>query len=254
MLVDTHTHIYLNEFDSNVQEIITTATLNGVATMYMPAIDSTTYAQLLQVEALYPVQCKAMAGLHPCSVQANYKHELAYVAAQLASRKYIAIGEIGLDYHWDTSFAKQQIIAFETQMQWALDYNIPISIHTRNAMQATIELVKPFARKGLQGIFHCFSGSIESAQEIIKMGFYLGIGGVVTYKNAGVAEVIAQLGLSHVVLETDAPYLSPVPYRGKVNQPSYLTHIAHKLAAVTHTSYEQVAAITTSNAIAVLGA
>ena len=194
-----------------------------------------------------------MMGLHPCSVKENVKEELAVIEAQLQKRKFIAIGEIGLDYYWDKTFATQQMEAFQIQMQWALDYKLPIVIHTRNAMGETIEAVKPFAKKGLRGIFHCFSGSKESAEQIISMGFHLGLGGVLTYKNAGVAEAIKDIPMEWLVLETDAPYLSPVPYRGKTNEPSYMIQVAMKLAEIKNIPLHEVAEMTTQNALGVFG-
>lgn len=192
-------------------------------------------------------------GLHPCYVKDNYLQELNIVENWLKQRKFVAIGEIGLDFYWDKTFATQQQEAFEQQMQWALDYRLPIVIHTREAMQATIDAVKPFAKKGLKGIFHCFSGSYESAKEIIGMDFLLGIGGVVTYKNAGLSEVVGKLDLKHLVLETDAPYLSPVPFRGKRNESSYLEFVLKKIVEVKQITIEEVATITTQNAKELFG-
>jgi TatD DNase family protein len=226
---------------------------NGIDTIIMPAIDSTTLEAMLEVEKTYPENCMAMMGLHPCSVKENVKEELAIIEAQLQKRKFIAIGEIGLDYYWDKTFTTEQMHAFEIQMQWALDYKLPIAIHTRNAMGETIEAVKPFAKKGLRGIFHCFSGSKESAEQIISMDFHLGLGGVLTYKNAGVAEAIKDIPMEWLVLETDAPYLSPVPYRGKTNEPSYMIHVAMKLAEIKNLPLHEIASITTNNAEKLFG-
>jgi TatD DNase family protein len=171
----------------------------------------------------------------------------------LKKRKFVAIGEIGLDFYWDKTFASEQMEAFNLQMQWALDNKLPIVIHTREAMQATIDAVKPFAAKGLTGIFHCFSGSYESAKEIIAMNFLLGIGGVITYKKAGLAEVVSKIDLQHLVLETDAPYLTPVPHRGKINESAYLEFVINKIAEVKNISIEEVAAATTANAEKLFG-
>ncbi len=249
MIIDTHTHIYLPNFKDTIDEVMARANTVGVSRFYLPAIDSTSFDDLLQLENKYPLQCFAMAGLHPCSVGANVATELNYVHQQLQQRKFVAIGEIGLDLYWDKTYEQQQLQAFTTQMQWALEYNIPISIHTRNAMALTIQAVKPFANKGLRGIFHCFGGSIETANEIINMGFLLGIGGVITYKNAGLAEVVTQLNVKHLVLETDAPYLTPVPNRSKPNEPSYLVHIIEKIAILKNISVAEVAQATTANAL-----
>jgi TatD DNase family protein len=253
MIIDTHTHIYLNDFKDSIEKVMERANAVGVAQFYLPAIDSETFQDVLNLEEKYPNQCFAMTGLHPCSVKENYKDELAFVNQHLEKRKFVAIGEIGLDFYWDRTFEKEQYSAFEQQLQWALDYNVPISIHTRNAMGETIEAVKPFAKKGLRGIFHCFGGSVESAKEIIKMGFYLGIGGVVTYKKAGLAETLVHIDLNHLVLETDAPYLTPVPFRGKQNEPSYLQYVIEKIAEVKNCNIEEVKRVTTANALQLFG-
>ena len=251
--IDTHAHLYSSPLNENREAIIQNAINNGIDTIIMPAIDSATLESMLELEAAYPNNCIAMMGLHPCSVKENVQQELDIVEAQLKKRKFIAIGEIGLDYYWDKTFIQQQIEAFTIQMQWALEKQLPIVIHTRNAMGETIEAVKPFAKKGLRGIFHCFSGSQESAQQIISMGFHLGLGGVLTYKNAAVAEAIKEIPMSHLVLETDAPYLSPVPYRGKTNEPAFMIEVAKKLADIKNIPIQEVAAITTHNAKAVFG-
>jgi TatD DNase family protein len=251
--IDTHAHLYSSPLNENRELIIQNAINNGIDTIIMPAIDSDTLESMLELEAAYPKNCIAMMGLHPCSVKDNVQQELDIVEAQLKKRKFIAIGEIGLDYYWDKTFIQQQIEAFTIQMQWALEKQLPIVIHTRNAMGETIEAVKPFAKKGLRGIFHCFSGSQESAQQIISMGFHLGLGGVLTYKNAAVAEAIKEIPMSHLVLETDAPYLSPVPYRGKTNEPAFMIEVAKKLAEIKNIPLQEVAAITTNNAKAVFG-
>ena len=251
--IDTHAHLYSSPIKENIEGIMKNAMDNGIDTIIMPAIDSTTLEAMLEVEASYPQNTMAMMGLHPCSVKENVKEELAIIEAQLQKRKFIAIGEIGLDYYWDKTFMNQQMEAFEIQMQWALDYKLPIAIHTRNAMGETIEAVKPFAKKGLRGIFHCFSGSKELAEQIISMGFHLGLGGVLTYKNAGVAEAIKDIPMEWLVLETDAPYLSPVPYRGKTNEPSYMIQVAMKLAEIKNLPLHEIASITTNNAEKLFG-
>jgi TatD DNase family protein len=247
-LIDTHTHLYLDDFKEDIQQVISRANEAGVERFYLPAIDSSETDNLLHLEQLFPGKCFAMMGLHPCSVKENYKEELDLVKGWLDKRPFAAIGEIGLDFYWDKTFTAQQYEAFEQQIQWALQYELPIVIHTRNAMQETIDVVKKYRTKGLRGIFHCFSGSYENAVEIIDCGFYLGIGGVVTYKNAGLAEAIKDIDIQHLVLETDAPYLTPVPYRGKRNESSNLTLIAQKLADIKGLTIEEVAAATTLSA------
>jgi TatD DNase family protein len=248
VLIDTHCHLYLEDFKNDMEEVVQRAVTAGVQKFYLPAIDSETITDMFLLEEKYPDQFFAMMGLHPCSVKENYKDELKIAESWLAKRKFAAIGEIGLDFYWDKTFTEQQYEAFDVQMQWALNYQLPIVIHTRNAMQETIERVKPFAAKGLKGIFHCFSGSYESAAQITGMGFLLGIGGVLTYKKAGLPAVLEKIGLEHMVLETDAPYLTPVPFRGKRNESSYLTYIVELLAQVKNVTAAEVAAITTANA------
>jgi TatD DNase family protein len=248
MIIDTHTHLYLDAFDPDREKVMQRAMEAGVERFYLPAIDSETFPALLSLEARYPGSCFAMTGLHPCSVKQNFGEELEFVLKNLLERKFAAIGEIGLDFYWDKSFEKEQYLAFEQQMEWALRFQLPISIHTRNAMGETIEAVKPFARKGLKGVFHCFSGSLESANEITKMGFLLGIGGVVTYKNAGLGTVLEKTDLSCLVLETDAPFLTPIPFRGKRNEPAYLKYIVDKIALIKNCTAGEVILQTTKNA------
>jgi TatD DNase family protein len=252
-LTDTHCHLYSEEFATDVDAMIARAEIEQVTKFYLPAIDSGTHNAMLMLEEKYPGKCIAMMGLHPCSVKADYLSELALVEAWLAKRQFSAVGEIGLDYYWDKTFAAEQKDAFSTQMQWALHYQLPVVIHTRNAMADTITAVREFADKGLKGIFHCFSGTIEDAEAITAMGFYLGIGGVLTYKNSGIDKVVEKIGIEHLVLETDAPYLSPVPFRGKRNESSYIKYVADKLAAIKNIAVEEVAAITTANAEKIFG-
>jgi TatD DNase family protein len=245
-LIDTHAHIYLPEFDADRSVLMQKAKEAGVQTIVMPAIDASTHLQMLATEKEYE-NCTAMMGLHPCSVKENYEEELRVVKKYTEERTFVAIGEIGLDFYWDTTHTAQQYKAFETQIEWALELNLPIVIHSRNAMDECIAVVKKYP--GLKGIFHCFSGTVEQAQQIIDLQFLLGIGGVVTYKNAGLDKVVAQIGIDQLVLETDAPYLAPVPYRGKRNECSYLTLVAEKVAAVTGRTIDEVAAVTSENAI-----
>ncbi len=247
-IIDTHAHLYSEEFQVDIDLVMDRAQKAGVSKMYLPAIDSSETESMMALEQKYPGVCIAMMGLHPCYVKENVALELEHVRSWLEKRDFVAIGEIGLDFYWDKTFTHQQYEAFDIQMQWALELNRPIVIHTRNAMQETINRVKPFAQKGLKGIFHCFSGSTESAKQIIDLGFLLGIGGVITYKNAGLPEVLENVNLEHLVLETDAPYLTPVPFRGKRNESSYLSFIITKLAEVKGISEEEVARITTLNA------
>lgn len=246
--IDTHSHIYDTGFQEDMDTVMAWAKSAGIEKIYMPGIDSTCIDAMMEMETKYPGICIPMMGLHPCYVKENYHEELAIVEGWLSKRKFAAIGEIGLDYYWDKTFAKEQQFVFEKQMQWGLDLELPINIHTRNAMGETIELVKPFAKKGLKGIFHCFSGSKESAEQIIEMGFLLGLGGVLTYKNAGVAEAVVDIPLEFLVLETDAPYLPPVPYRGKRNEPAFMIEVAKKLAEIKNIPLHVVAEKTSENA------
>jgi TatD DNase family protein len=247
-LVDTHTHLYLKEFSADIYEVIERAEKEGVNKFYLPAIDSSENAAMFELEKKFPGKCLAMTGLHPCSVKENYKEELDNVEKLLTDRKFAAIGESGLDFYLDTTFTKEQYEALKMQATWALYYNLPLVVHTRNAMQETIDVIKPYSEKGLKGIFHCFGGTFQNAKDIIDMGFYLGIGGVITYKNSGLAEIIKDVDLNHIVLETDAPYLTPVPFRGKRNESSYLKYIVEKIAAIKNITAEEVADKTSKNA------
>ncbi|MEO5889288.1 MAG: TatD family hydrolase [Ferruginibacter sp.] len=252
-LTDTHCHLYGDEFSGDIDSVIKRAEIAGVECFYLPGIDSTVIKAMLDLEQRYPEKCKAMMGLHPCSVKENYKEELQIVEEWLGKRKFAAVGEIGLDYYWDKTFIAEQAAAFRTQIEWSIQYDLPISIHTRNAMQETIDIIKEYVPGGVRGVFHCFGGSLENAKEIIGSGFYLGIGGVLTYKNAGLAEVLAEVDLNYLVLETDAPYLTPVPFRGKRNESSYLKYVVAKLAETKKCSIEEVASITTANAEKIFG-
>lgn len=253
MIVDTHCHLYLDEFKNDIHEVIARAEAEGVNKFYLPAIDSAEIENIFLLEEKFPGKCIAMMGLHPCSVKENYLDELNIVKNWLAKRKFAAVGEIGLDFYWDKTFATQQYEAFRMQIELSLQYNLPIVIHTRNAMQETIDVVKEYKSKGIKGIFHCFGGTVENANEIIAAGFYLGIGGVLTYKKSGLTEVLEKIDLKHLVLETDAPFLTPVPFRGKRNESSYLKFIIEKLAQIKNVTPEEVASITTANAQKIFG-
>jgi TatD DNase family protein len=253
ILIDTHCHLYLPEFDTDRSSMMERAQVKGVKRFYLPSIDHTVIDAMMAMEASWSGQCFPMMGLHPCSVLASYKNELVIVEEWLGKRKFAAVGEIGLDFYWDKTFKEQQYEAFKIQMEWALKYDLPVVIHSRDAMKECIDTVKPYAAKGLKGIFHCFGDSLDSAKEIIDMGFYLGIGGVITYKKSGLAEVIKDISMDHIVLETDAPYLTPVPFRGKRNESSYITYVAEKIAEAKNISIEEVAAITTRNAGLIFG-
>ena len=252
-MIDTHCHLYLEEFKTDITDVIKRAEAEGVNKFYLPAIDSAETENIFLLEKKFPGKCFAMMGLHPCSVKANYLIEISLVEEWLSKRKFAAVGEIGLDFYWDKTFIEQQFEAFRIQIGLSLQYNLPIVIHTRNAMQETIDVVKEFVPKGVRGIFHCFGGSYQNAKEIIDAGFYLGIGGVLTYKKSGLAEVLEKIDLQHIVLETDSPYLTPVPFRGKRNESSYLKFVAAKLAQIKNVSTETVATVTTANAEKIFG-
>ncbi len=248
LLIDTHAHIYSKQLITDLSGILERSVKEGVSHILMPAIDASTHEAMLQVEQQYPGQCISMMGLHPCSVGENYTEELRIVEDFLAKRKFIAVGEIGLDYYWDLTYKDQQVAAFNRQIEWALAYDVPIVIHSRNSTEECIDIVKQHQKGALRGVFHCFSGDQAQAKKVIDLGFYLGIGGVLTFKNGGLDKALEGISLEHIVLETDAPYLAPVPYRGKRNEPSYINYVAHKLAELSKVDVETVAATTTANA------
>jgi TatD DNase family protein len=259
-LIDSHTHIYLPDFDNDRTAMLERAYRNGIEKIFLPAIDSETHERLLSIvteneargkrdinqPTIYP-----MMGVHPCSVEEDYKKELDIAWQYLNNgAKYYAVGEIGLDFYWDVTYKAEQHEAFEAQIGWAIEKQLPIVIHSRKSTCECIGVVKKYKGK-VNGIFHCFSGSVEEAGEIIKLGFYLGIGGVATYKNSGLREVLPQVGLDHIVFETDAPYLAPVPHRGKRNEPAYIKLVCEEVAKIMGKSYGEVAEVTTKNALKV---
>jgi TatD DNase family protein len=262
-LIDTHCHLYSKEFGRDIEEVIQRAEKEGVTKFYLPAIDSKCQEALLTLEARHPGKCVGTTGLHPCHVKADWEAELEFVASELGRRRWVAVGEIGLDFYWDRTFEKEQYAAFHRQIEWALRDRIPIVIHSRNSMSESIGVVREYQRGGgrggaggggaLRGIFHCFSGDAAAAAAIVDLGFYLGIGGVLTYKNSGLAEAIRDIPLEWMVLETDAPYLAPVPFRGKRNESAYLRYVAAKLAEVKGVTVEEVARVTTENAQKIFG-
>ncbi len=247
MLIDTHAHIYSDSFRSDRPDALRRAREAGVGKILMPAIDSSTHAAMLELEDPEGF-CTSMMGLHPCSVKEDMEEELAAVEAYLQQRPFIAVGEIGLDFYWDLSFKEQQYEAFQRQVRWALEYDLPIVIHSRNATEECIEVVQRHQNGKLRGVFHCFSGTASQALQVTELGFYLGIGGVLTFKNGGLDDIVRATDLSRIVLETDAPYLAPVPYRGKRNEPSYVWEVAQKLADIREMPLAAVEEITTANA------
>jgi len=253
MLTDTHTHLYSEEFSEDRDLMIQRALSAGVKRFFIPAIDSSYVPAMYDLEARYPENMFLMCGLHPTSTKANYKEELTLVEKQLEQRKFYAIGEIGIDLYWDKTFLSEQQDSFRHQIQLAKKYKLPIVIHCREAFDEVFEVLEEQKSEDLFGIFHCFTGSFEQAQQAIALNFKLGIGGVVTFKNGKINQYINQIDLKHIVLETDAPYLAPVPYRGKRNESAYVVNVAQKLAEIYGKSTEEIAAITTKNSKDIFG-
>ena len=252
-MIDSHSHIYLKELENDRAEMLERAENEGVEKILLPAIDAETHAEMLELAARFPEKCRAMMGVHPCSVKENFTDELKIAENYLAGQKFIAVGEIGLDFYWDKTFTKQQYTAFHTQIEWALQYNIPIVIHSRDSIDECIDVVASHQKGQLKGVFHCFTGNLEQAKKIIDLGFYMGIGGVVTFKNSGLDKVVKEIDVQHLLLETDAPYLAPAPFRGKRNEPAYLKYVVEKLATVKACSVAEMAEVTTQNAKRLFG-
>ena len=247
-LIDSHTHLYAKEFEEDIDALLKTAIEAGISTFMLPNIDSEWIDAMLALTDKYPDNCFPMMGLHPCSVKANYKEELKIAERLLGEKKFYGIGEMGIDLYWDKNFIKEQDAAFEIQCKWAIELKLPVVIHSRDATDHAIQLLRKLSLTGLKGVFHCFTGTLEQANEIIELGFLLGIGGVATYKNGGLDKVLAGISLEHIILETDAPYLAPVPYRGKRNEPVYLKVIAERVASIYNKPFEEIVATTTFNA------
>ena len=245
-MIDTHSHIYSEEFDADRITVISRAIESGVQKIILPNVDSESLPRMLKLEAEYPEYCFAAIGLHPTSVNQDVENELKMVRDELERRKYIAIGEIGIDLYWDKTFLKEQIYAFQTQIEWALEYNLPIIIHQRDSFRDTMNALKPYKNKGLRGVFHSFGGTRDEANEIINFGgFVMGINGVVTFKNSKLSETIKHFSLENFILETDAPYLTPVPFRGKRNESAYVKYVCEKIAEIYQIRAEKVDEITT---------
>lgn len=254
IITDTHTHLYSKEFDADRTQLIEKAIKSGVTRFFLPNVDSDSIPGMFQVEKLFPQNCFTMMGIHPCSVNEKYQQELRVAEYWLNKRKFYAIGEIGIDLYWDKTFFEQQQDAFRTQIAWAKKFQLPYVIHSRNAFSETMEIVNEFKDDKLKAIFHCFSGNVEQAEQVLASGnFKLGIGGVVTFKNSGLDKVVEAIDLKHLVLETDAPYLAPNPHRGKRNEPEFISLVAQKIAEIKNISLEEVAAVTTQNSIDVFG-
>lgn len=253
IFTDTHTHLYSEEFEQDRGEMIQRAINAGVSRFFIPAIDSTCTQAMYDLEQDFPENVFLMMGLHPTYVKDNYEAELAHVASELAKRKFYAIGEIGIDLYWDKTHLKEQQIAFSQQIQWAKQYKLPIVIHCREAFDEIFEILEEEKSPELFGIFHCFSGTYEQALQAISYNMLLGIGGVVTFKNGKIDQFLDRIDLQHIVLETDSPYLAPIPFRGKRNESSYVVNVAAKLATVYNLSVTEIAQITTENSKRVFG-
>jgi TatD DNase family protein len=247
-LTDTHTHLYSAEFMEDLDQLLQAAGARGIERFYMPNIDSTSIDRMLEVESRYPGKCFSMMGLHPCSVKAGWKEEMKIVEDHLSRRSFSAVGEMGIDLYWDRTFIEEQKIVFRQQVELANHYRLPVVIHTRDSFDVAVDLLLETKKEPPFGIFHCFTGTADQARRVIDLGFSLGIGGVVTFKNGGLDKVLPEIDLKHIVLETDAPYLAPVPHRGKRNEPAYLELIAEKIAAIKNIPVNEVAAITNANA------
>lgn len=247
-MIDTHAHIYSEQFASDADEVVARALEAGVNKILLPNIDSTTIDGMLELEEKYPNICYSMMGLHPCSVKADFEKELYIVEDWLSKHKFLAVGEMGTDLYWDKTFWEQQKEAFNIQCDLALKYDLPIVIHCRETIDETIDLVQAYASQGLKGVFHCFTGTEEQGRKITDLGFYLGLGGVSTFKNGGMDQVIPHLDKTKIMLETDSPYLTPAPHRGKRNEPSYVSLICDKVSEYLGLSKEEVAKMTTNNA------
>lgn len=247
-MIETHAHLYDEQFDQDIDKVIVRAKDIGVEKVYMPNCDSTTIAPMMRLAEAQPGYCIPMMGIHPCYIKENFEEELAIAYDWLQKESFAAVGEIGLDYHWDTTYVPQQKEAFHRQIEWALEKDLPIVIHSRSATQDCIDIVKEHQNGKLRGIFHCFGDGLEVARQIIDLGFLMGIGGVVTFKNSGLAAVVKEIDLAHLVLETDAPYLAPVPFRGKRNESGYLSYVAEKIAELKGISIDEVVHTTSANA------
>jgi TatD DNase family protein len=254
--VDTHAHIYLDDFSGDRDDMMRRCLAAGVEKIYMPNIDHSTVDSMLETELRFPSQCIPTMGLHPCSVKKDFARELYMVEEWLSKRQFAAVGEIGTDLYWDKTYWEEQKEAFNIQVNWAIRYGLPVVIHCRESLDQTLDMVEQISDKRLYGVFHCFGGTKEQADRIIGAGFYLGIGGIITFRKAALDldPVLKEIDPQHVVLETDSPYLSPVPHRGRRNEPSYIPLIAGKLAEIYGMAVEKVMEMTTQNALRLFAA
>ncbi len=251
--VDTHTHLYLEQFDTDSREVVNKAIDAGVKHLLLPNVDLETVEPMLKLAEQFPDICLPMMALHPTSVKENHLESLEEIRNLLFSGRFIAVGETGIDLYWDKTFIKEQIFCFEKHIEWALKLDLPLIIHSRKSLNEIFNVLSNYKDSKLKGIFHCFPGNINEAQKAVELGFYLGIGGVVTYKNSEMSKVVKEIPLKHLLLETDAPYLPPVPYRGKRNESSYIPIIAQKIAELKNIPIEVVAETTTDSAVKLFG-
>ena len=247
-IIDTHTHLYLKQFKDDIDKVIQRSIDKGINKFIFPAIDSTHFDDMHDLKNKYPGSIYLMSGLHPVDVKENFKEELEFVVNSLKSHSYVAIGEIGIDLYWDKTYLKQQQEAFEFQIRLAIKNDLPIVIHCREAFDEIFEILDKENCDKLRGVFHCFTGTLEQANRAIQLGFKLGIGGVVTFKNGGIDKFLNRIDLKHIVVETDSPYLAPVPYRGKRNESSYITYVIDKLSEIYGLPIKKIASVTTKNA------
>ena len=251
IFTDTHTHLYAEEFDADRDQVVQNAIDKGVNYLFLPNIDRKYFPEMMDLCLRHPDHCFPMIGLHPTSVKSNYQDELDFITEKLTRTdyKFYAIGEMGMDLYWDKTFAEEQAVALNVQLDLALKYHLPVVIHTRNSFQEVILILEEKKSTHLSGVFHCFGGSVDQAKKAIGLGFFLGIGGIITYKNSGLQKVIVEVGLENLILETDSPWLTPVPYRGQRNESSFIPIIAQKIAEIKNIPVEEVARITTENAL-----
>lgn len=247
-LVETHAHIYAEEFKADLSQSLDRAKAHGVERIYMPNINSESIEPMLEIETNNPDFCIATMGLHPCYVKDDFEKELVLVEAWLNKRDFVAIGEIGIDLYWDKTFKEQQEEAFKIQVNWAIERDVPFIIHARESTEEILQILEPMKQEKMKGVFHCFSGNLEQAKRVIDLGFYIGIGGVSTFKNGGLKELIPDIDIQKIVLETDSPYLAPVPHRGKRNEPAYIRLVAEQVALLKGVSLAELGDITTVNA------
>ena len=247
-LIDTHAHLYDPKYKANIDEVIATCQAEGIARIYLPNLNNSTVAPMVALEKKHPLLFRSMLGLHPCDVKANFKEELRTMSQWFTKHNFVAIGEVGLDLYWDRTYLKEQIKVLHTSIDWALAHQIPLVLHARNALDQLIAIIQERHEAGLKGVFHCFNGTTKQMEQIVSLGFHMGIGGIVTFAKETFASVIRSMPLANMLLETDSPYLTPHPHRGKTNSPHYLPYIAQKIADIRTTSVAAIATATTTNA------